>query len=472
MANKPSDWRSIVKYFYSLSSQISWASSFKREYQIFINRGRFDKFWFSSKTLIKILIKVWYIIIGQNKKGAKPSFNRNDLLVIVTDNPSYLQQLIPVIKHLVNNSHLDITLLCERFSYPYTKKYLNKQGISPSRINLFENIGKELRSSSVNGALGKMRTIFPQIKDDCKIWLSCDVRDKWLLLPTFFYYSLVYRYYSDLFDQEITSCQGVLSANDQWVWENLTFQTAKRNGIKSLVLQHGVITERYYPISADKIAVWNYTNKDFLTDSCNAAPEEILVSGSPYLSRLFINNQSNDADHFDKKYIVFFSSNFFKFSHVNSNAYEDIIDIFAGLHSLANECNKQLIIKLHPWDKKKYYKKWHSVFAFTKTPILDILDDTCIAMSIKSTSLFESSISGIPAFQIKTPDIKEFTDFSVHGITTTVESNYILDQEVRNLLVYEENYKQHVQKTQEALKAFFPNLGRTNEVIEDYFLSD
>jgi len=462
-----SDWDSCITYFNQLSSRINWIDAFKTQYFHFNKRPRKDQLRFSFKAWPKLLISFVNIMRGQ-LQAKNFSFKPHQILVLIDANPNYQQHLFPTINYLINQTQYEVVLMTQRHERNRILNILQYNNIKVDKIHGYETLTDYSAPKSFS-LLKHAFTALYFVFLDIRAWLSTTLTSKWFLIPDFIYYSFVNHYYAKIYHKTIQNLAGILTANDQWLWENLVLHSAHNNGVKSLVIQHGTLSKLYYPIAADQVAVWSEADKDFLMNKCGASANEVSVKGSAYFDSLYHQFQQRRYSHLVEDTIVFFSSPFFKFNYLSDGDYEKVIESFDSLNTLAKKYGKQLLIKLHPWDETKYYQKWADQLSFTHASIHEVMDHACIAMAIKSTSILETAISGIPTFQFHPSNMPQFSDYSEEGITKTVEDKEALYYEVDRVLSSKEAYQEFINMAHRGLTRHFANLGMANQSIVSSF---
>jgi hypothetical protein len=86
---------------------------------------------------------------------------------------------------------------------------------------------------------------------------------------------------------DATVPEAVAIASDQHRIGRLTVAAARRRGIRSVVVQHGLPQGRigYLPVIADLVAAWSSASRDWFVDA-GTPPESVVVTGNPRFDAL------------------------------------------------------------------------------------------------------------------------------------------------------------------------------------------
>lgn len=176
-------------------------------------------------------------------------------------------------------------------------------------------------------------------------------------------YMLQYLMYKNFFEN--SSIKSVITISEHSSNERSILDAAKSLQIKTVGIQHGVIgpsnisynfldSESIYSPIPDQTFVWGEKWKDFLAShSCyNIQNTVTLGQLRTDLVHAYRSNQKTDLEHpfpADKKWVMF-ASQPLKDENIRKQAAIDVIN------AVKVESDQFLIIKIHPAEKKDYYK--------------------------------------------------------------------------------------------------------------------
>lgn len=348
-----------------------------------------------------------------------------EILIFLESNVR-IKQFVPIIKELERRR----TTYCVVTSNLSVKLRLRQEGvksdfIKPEPVNaevIINRIVKSIRKDY----LYHNEKIDSTLKEIVKTWIPH-------LLGLKIYIDELFR---------IKNPKAIILENDIPAEPKLIIQIAKKKGIKSYVLQHGVFYEllAYLPSTADKVFVWGVDSKKFYESA--RYKEKAIVTGNPLFDNILLNKS-------DLKKILGISQNNkvilltpSRDRNASMSEYKIFLNnIFSQLSKMKNTVG---IIKLHPLDRGKFHhelmKKYPKII-YARTPTLKTLFDRKIKAIntpdlIKicdvlvsdegSSTLIEAQAFFKPAIQFDLKKIDKlnltpFTIFNINEFKSTVE---------------------------------------------------
>lgn len=198
-----------------------------------------------------------------------------------------------------------------------------------------------------------------------------------------------------------------------------TVRVCKKNGIKTLVVQHGALTVEMngfhvMPLEADKQAVWGESDKLWAVKR-GKAPETQVVTGNPKFDLLVAmkdNCQLGDSPIYTKlklnpkKGIVVIATEWYSGSS-SSYAPEEIEQfIRKSLQALKRFPEKQVVVKLHPSFSNEYSEVVRSILKELDMPKVVVTEKYLWQLLISCDLLIiQSSTTGLEALLFDKPVI-------------------------------------------------------------------
>lgn len=270
----------------------------------------------------------------------------------------------------------------------------------------------------------------------------------------------------------------------------------KRYGIKTAMMQHGnfgnvedhieytVQPPECSPHADDEIIVWGEYSKDKVKHLYSyGSDRKIVVLGNPRYDEIIEKylNKKRSQDFYNKlnldskkKTVVFFSS-----SHaIDMYGHEFIerhIEPIYSLDQLYEKLNSKinLIIKLHPQETKKYYKKYmknvdNVTIIKNEIPPYELYQYTDIAMTVSSTTLLEAMIFEIPTLQlILTKYGTRGENYYKHGAAILIRNSDELIDTVEKNITKKYDLSELKKDQKKYLEKNLANLGyATNKIVE------
>ena len=272
-----------------------------------------------------------------------------------------------------------------------------------------------------------------------------------------------------LYEENISN---VIVPNGVSYFDRLITEISRINNIKSLVIQHGVIGQKFgfYPNSADKIAAWGELSKDKLIN-LGIKDEKIELTGNPNYDKYFNTSRIKESKKNDlhdyygieknKKIVTYidsatdfdkqFAGNYFLFLDDWIYHYSIIIDL------IKKDPNCILIIKLHPGLTRKnkkliknliFHKGVENVIIYKQHDIKPLLTISDVILTLHSSIIYEAMLYGIPIITIDFHKVKNSCRFPFKSEYDTGALLHINDLEtltkVFNNILYDEDYRSKI----------------------------
>jgi hypothetical protein len=457
------NWKYAIEVFERLAKRKPFSERFRLEYFHLLSENT------TSKKLLMLWIlntasifKLWFDIFRRQISSPKQDWSEKSIVIVVTRNNVYLQTLKPVIEYLIEN-RMDIKIFCPQKHMNYTGNYLG-----PRAANyLYAIEGFRYKNGVVKKTVSLSLSFIIAVANG--FWFTFQpVRQKIWLSPVFSRYALTEYFFGRELRLLFASGAKLISANDHWMWESLFFTAAREVKASGYVMQHGVIGDITYPIFAKQFLAWGAYDAGKFINEFGAKPDEVSIIGSPHFDKVYekVLKSKTTANQYHKKSIVYLSQYFFNSNFIEPGYYQKIIDRFCELSSIAASYDKQLVIKLHPADKKEYYTGLPANVIISTEPLLEVLENTCLAFTIDSTAIFEAVMYGIPVMQSGIEGmIRGDLNFSGNGLCDHSNTQNGSENFVKDLLSDEERFNKRVQKANNALSHYYFELGKSVEKV-------
>jgi hypothetical protein len=202
----------------------------------------------------------------------------------------------------------------------------------------------------------------------------------------------------DLYERLLNNTQkAVVTVCDALMNEHIITSVAKKKGIKTYTLQHGMVGETFVPVVSDYIFVWGDISKNELIE-LGVPEKKVIVSGKPLLKRKVENCLSRKQEirrNFTRKYnlnplspvVIYFATNW------GDKENRGLIKTFSSIMNL----EISTIIKLRPGHgekEKSQYKEWLSEIVPGINPLFITEED--VFEIFTAVDLLVTSYSGAP----------------------------------------------------------------------------
>lgn len=262
----------------------------------------------------------------------------------------------------------------------------------------------------------------------------------------------------------------VVAASGQMSGGSALFVSARQRGIRTVLLQHGIVQPFYTPLTADIMLTWGRSSNDTL-ERLGIAPHRLIAMGSsrhdsmgqsdkPAAKQVLMRELSLD----DKWTLVFFS---------NGN---DLLrngtaprECARWLNTVAERFRQNLhvIVRLHPNEDGSLYRDCGRLILTKDRPAFATLMEGCDCVSsLCSTAMYEALLYEKPVWQLYADGWPELADNWTKGIAKRVSSESELAALIMCMLNTERRERQgeHVQNV-------FANHGKAAAAVAEYLLS-
>ncbi|MFH1308561.1 MAG: CDP-glycerol glycerophosphotransferase family protein [Patescibacteria group bacterium] len=372
-----------------------------------------------------------------------------DLLFVAFD-VSHVNTFIPIMKNLDNFKII-------RFDSPaneLTKETLEKKEIKYMNLDAYMTPEIEKRLREAKKWLAKA---WKKIRQDKE--LKEKLGDKYEPgIDTLEYFCAtrkrfleVIRYielYEELFKK--VKPKKVLCVDDVNPIGRILALTAKKNNIPSFVLQHGSLSGNPVgKIVSDKMIVNGIKDKEFLIQN-GATEEKIVVTGQPRFDEMATLQMTREeaCKKFgldpNKKIIVFAAQK----NVAGENITQSALDLFLKKLDHFDQKKYNFVLKLHPIQEEKEYKKYGSKVKVMKDEnINEVLLCADVLLTAFSTVAIESVLLGTPVVTINLGD-DSYIDYSKDNVGFRILKEEDFLPTLRKVL-YDEEFKKEFLEAKE-----------------------
>lgn len=347
--------------------------------------------YYYSKNSLKIgilhIVK-YFILVFCRLSKYKIQKDRYDIVFFLQANtPSNVDNLIPIVKASIAAGKNILLILGENFD--------GKNPLSDYQCCKCLNINKLYGNIKLYSKIINLFVAASLLFDAHKAYkdisvVSISIRRNILGYYYHIYLTLIYRQIFDLLFSKISTRYSI-STSDFWPPENQFVQTAIKHGYNTYVIQHGVISEYWWPFDAGYYLVWGELHKDQLVKL--GVPEgNIIVVGMPALDKNVNINTDYKINNFTKKKILIISQT------QTPSFSENIYIKYASILKVLIEMDDDYIItvKLHPNEEMTFYDKYGfsnlKKFNFIKheRPIHEMIIESDLCITFFSTGGLEA----------------------------------------------------------------------------------
>lgn len=235
------------------------------------------------------------------------------------------------------------------------------------------------------------------------------------VIQTLLVRAYLYREVYERLFAENRSFAAVITHNDFTTPSYLACAVAKEAGIKSFTLQHGFPTSEYFPTSAEHYLVWGQRFRNYMA----ARPgmrSNLIVAGAPRFdglararksrSALRLKREENGANCASRCDVVFFSQ-----SHSPLFTEAEHSLVLAALKPLLDDHRFHVVVRLHPQETEKRFRRLSGLDRITITPsdlsLQETLSSADVAVSCNSTAMLEAMAVDVPVVQIAPEELRE-----------------------------------------------------------------
>jgi len=208
----------------------------------------------------------------------------------------------------------------------------------------------------------------------------------------------------------------IFTAKELGMFIRSIIEAASQHGIPSIYIQHGIDCDNWFwgPLDFTKLCV-DETLKDILIKR-GEDPGKIIVTGAPRYDLLFKKIREEDEDNIkrrlglnqDKRYLCFLTSSLPEWSTAEKRE-----ELLTTIIKSAREIDHNLIIKLHPREKKKEVQVLVNkvaktkeienrirIFEFEEKDLFDVVLASDIVVSVRTSALITALLANKPAILI------------------------------------------------------------------------
>ena len=270
---------------------------------------------------------------------------------------------------------------------------------------------------------------------------------------------------------ELIQPRVVVAASTQQIGGAGAFVTAQGMGIRTVLLQHGLLQPFHIPIVADTICTWGQSFNKTLA-GLGIDQHRMVALGSPRHDRMMpsINGRArralvNSLDLEDKFTLAFFSNGNDLLR--NGSAPLECAD---WLESLARQYQNRInvIVRLHPNEDGSLYRSCPHLIVLRDPPSLDLVLEGCDCVaSLCSTALFEGLLYYKPILQLLADGWPDLADNWKQGLAQRVRSKSEFAEAVEHMLNAEEPSCNDTAR----VESVFANRGRATQAVAEFIVS-
>ena len=449
-------WREICAVLYSDETPLVW-----RSLKIPIYGFATGKFDIRLRSIAKYFFNQFTNFTHKKNIRSKYDF----VFLLPYNSPSNKNNLVPVIKYCVSNSFKSLLILGEDSGDTRSNPEWPECDIcSMKDFDGYPGVREKLSNLFVASG------IFFGI---CKGFRKYPDIQKALLRNAIYFY---YYIYSTLAFQSVfrmlfgkISAQHVLTTSDLWPFENQFVLSAKETGLKTYVIQHGIIVDYWWPFDADSLFLWGELHKEQLV-GLGAPGEKILIGGMPALDEKF---KTQTDYHFKPeqpiKVLIISQTHTPDFSDSFLENFASCLKIFGTLKE-----HFHVIVKLHPIENMSFYVKRHidryPNFSFVKMEkgIHDLIIESDLCISLFSTGGLEAVALNRASIVLNLESwIDQYAWWPKYGGGLYISDVEGLGNFIKNLLKDPDCIQNILNKQKKFLNRSFSNMGNASQAIVD-----
>jgi hypothetical protein len=216
-----------------------------------------------------------------------------------------------------------------------------------------------------------------------------------------------------LSEERITA---VMCGDDSNIYTRLPVLLARQQGIPTLDFHHGALDGRFLmkEMSSDLYLAKGEMEQDYLLRLCRLPAERVIVAGPPPPQAIPAHERERD----ESSPILFFSE---PYEAGGLRAEEIYRELLPPLARLANEFERKLLVKLHPFESHaERVALVRKVLPPENAALVEVLDGpftpdlvggAWFAVTVESTVVIDCSLLGVPCF------LCEWLTYSPYGYT-------------------------------------------------------
>lgn len=260
----------------------------------------------------------------------------------------------------------------------------------------------------------------------------------------------------------------VLMASTQIIGGAAMAVAARKQGISTHLLQHGILQPFYMPILTDFMLTWGRSSNDTL-ERLGVSDQKLKILGSPRHDRMASSGNSQAKEKLlnllslpDRPTFAFFSNG----NDMVRNGSAPV-ECANWLESTAARYSDKIniIVKLHPNEDGSLYSDCDHLRVTKESPDLETLLSGCDwAGSLCSTVLYDALIYKKPVWQFYADGWPDLSDNWKYGLAERVSSESELNEMVDSVLSKSADHD-FDESTSEQV---FANQGRATQAVADF----
>lgn len=274
----------------------------------------------------------------------------------------------------------------------------------------------------------------------------------WRLLEPRITYIFLFRFaelieYAETFTRiiDVEKPDIIITTGDRSDFVKIILSIGKKMDIPTLIVQHGVVDDHpvYGPIYADKMAVTGGAMKNVLIKR-NVSPEQLVITGQPrydiFLRITFSREKTcRELGISENKKIIVLTT--------QPVSHEENASLLSVVTAAMKEFPEaELVIKLHPDEKLRWYQRVMKSFSFNAVIVKDIdifelLNSCDVMITLYSTTALEAMILDKPVITINLMNIPDVMPYAESGAAIGVYRAEDLAHAIKRALYDEETRK-------------------------------
>jgi hypothetical protein len=244
--------------------------------------------------------------------------------------------------------------------------------------------------------------------------------------------------------------------------------TARKLGISTHLLQHGILQPFYIPILADYMLTWGQSSNDTL-ERIGVSDQKMKILGSPRHDRMVSSRNNQAKENLLKSLSLPDRPTFAFFSNGNDLVRNGSAPVECAnwLESTAARYsdNLNVIVKLHPNEDGSLYTNCKHIHVTKESPDLTTLLSGCDWVgSLCSTVLYDALIYKKPVWQFYADGWPDLSDNWKYGLAERVASESDLNEMTASVLSKgaDHNFDERISEQ------VFANQGRATHAVADF----
>jgi hypothetical protein len=268
----------------------------------------------------------------------------------------------------------------------------------------------------------------------------------------------------------LPSC--VISTSDFWPLEHQLCRQASRQQIPSLVIQHGVIDDFWWPFVADFYCMWGDAQADQMR-RLGAPAERLTVLGMPAMDNLFGRANAGQyrsvGNRAQQVCLILSQTNGVSYEPEVFRSYREFLD---GAINLMPSITWK--VKLHPVEDDSFYRGMGEAvyrrltFHPKRMSLEEAVNDADVVTTVFSTAGLESMIMDRPLIVAPAiPRVQELAWWPTMGGGTYASSAQEFQLQLTRLFLDQNHRARQLDKQRAFLSKSFANQGHAAERIVD-----